>query len=70
MADKTSTTTVHLGENSPEQVALKLTEVVARLEKRELYVTSETRNPADRKWLLDTFAECLEAVRGSRRWDL
>ena len=62
MADKPPV--VHIGENSPEQVALKLVEVVANLESRELYASG--KNPADRRWILDTYAECLAAVRGYR----
>ena len=64
MADDV-TSIVHIGENSPEQVALKLTETIAGLERRDLYGHGE--NPADRKWLLDTYYECLQTVRGKRR---
>jgi hypothetical protein len=66
MADNRPTV-VHIGENSPEQVALKLLDVIANVEKRSL--TSLGPNPADRKWLLDTYAECLEAVRGFRSYE-
>jgi hypothetical protein len=62
MADNTI---VHIGENSPEQVALKLLEVVANLEGRALYGSG--KNAADRKWVLDTYHECLQSVRGVRR---
>jgi hypothetical protein len=48
---------VHIGENSPEQVAYKLYRDI-RLE--------EKKSNADRKYVLDTYAECLEAVRGHR----
>ncbi len=44
---------IHIGENSPENIAYKLTHEIARLEK----------GFADRKKLLDTYAECLRAVR-------
>lgn len=47
---------VHIGENSPEMIAYRLLEHIANAEKKYL-------NNADRKWLLDTYAECLEAVR-------
>ena len=63
MADQ-STTVVRVGENSPEQVALKLTENIASIEQFQLH--GGGKRPADRKWLLDTYAECLEAVRGHR----
>lgn len=58
---------VHIGENSPEEVALKLVRLVADVEGRAFF-----RNPgndkqaADRKWILDTYAECLKAVKGYR----
>ena len=51
MADQT---VVHLGENSPEQVAYKLLERIAAYENWSTF---------DRKKLLDTYAECLFAVR-------
>ena len=55
---------VHLGENSPEEVALKLTKTIASLENVSLL--GHQQGHADRKWLLDTYAECLKAVRGHR----
>lgn len=56
MADQAAD--VHIGENSPEQVAFKLYREIAAA---ELY-GSQPKNP-DRKWILDTYAECLLAVR-------
>jgi hypothetical protein len=53
---------VHIGENSPEQIAYKLLETIASNEKKTLHGTAT----ADRKWLLDTYAECLAAVFGKR----
>ncbi len=52
MAD---TSVVHIGENSPEQVAYKLLHEIAAIE--------NTTGRRDRKWWLDTYAECLLAVR-------
>ncbi len=55
---------VHIGQNSPEQVAFKLVHEIARAEGR---VTD--RNPssgqqtASKEWLLDTYAECLRTVK-------
>ena len=55
---------VHIGENSPEQVALKLMFNSARVEGKVLH-----RNPGDgqetasKEWLLDTYAECLRIVK-------
>jgi hypothetical protein len=54
---------VHIGENSPEQVAYRLTHDIASIEKRVLHHTSGGHQAADRKWLLDTYAECLKTVR-------
>lgn len=51
-------TVVHIGENSPEQVAFNLLHVVANIENKTLMPGSGV----DRKWVLDTYAECLNAV--------
>lgn len=59
MAD---TPVVHIGENSPENIAYKLTLDVARVEGK--YASG--RFNADRKYILDTYAEALFAVRGHR----
>jgi hypothetical protein len=64
MADKN--TVIHIGENSPEQVAYNLMLHIARIEDKLLY-RSGTREGADRKWVLDTYVECLRAVRGQQR---
>ena len=53
----------HMGDNSPEQVAFKLMYLIGMSEQKGL---EATRASADRKWILDTYAECLEAVRGER----
>ncbi len=52
-------TVVHIGENSPEEVAYKLLQNIASQEKRTLVISTD----AERKWLLDTYAECLITVR-------
>lgn len=57
---------VHIGENSPEQVAYKLLRLVAGIESKEVPTMNSGNTHADRKWLLDTFAECLEAAKGYR----
>lgn len=56
---------VHIGENSPEEVAYKLMKDISNVERRPLFNTEKVQ-PADRAWILDTYAECLEAVRGYR----
>jgi hypothetical protein len=47
------------GSPSPEEVAYKLLYLVAWGENKDL----EGWGKADRKWLLDTYAECLLTVR-------
>lgn len=56
---------VHIGENSPEHVAYRLLRDIAGVEgkaKGPGYTMAE----ADRKWILDTYAECLDTVKGYR----
>jgi len=50
---------VHIGENSPEEVAFKLFQEVVSV---EIHKGDQT-NKVSRKWILDTYAECLLAVR-------
>ena len=57
---------VHMGENSPEHVAMKLLVSIAGLEDRRVHGLYGGSVPADRKWLLDTYAQCLEATKGFR----
>ena len=58
---------VHIGENSPEHVAYQLVQDLAKMEGKVLHrqpgAGSET---ATRKWLLDTYMERFQAVRGYR----
>lgn len=58
MADNT---VVHMGENSPEHVAHLLTQQILFSVEKDKY------RELTRELLLDTYAECLEAVRGLRR---
>jgi hypothetical protein len=59
---------VHIGENSPEEVARKLMREIARVEQRSFNPArmAPDRKAADRRWILNTYAECLEAVKGNR----
>ncbi len=58
---------VHIGENSPEEVAFKLLHVIAKCESKKLYVDKDNSSQtADRKWILETYTECIEAVKGHR----
>ncbi len=52
---------VHIGENSPEEVAYKLLQVIADVENRERY--GHGSHPVDREWVLRTYAQCIRAVR-------
>lgn len=55
-------------DNSLERVAYDLLVAVAHAEHKNPVATSGSASwaGADRKWILDTYAECLQAVRGSR----
>ena len=50
---------IYIGENSPEQIAYKLLLLIASKEGK-LIDDCATEN---RKWLLDTYAECLRTVQ-------
>lgn len=64
MSDKAAV--VHIGENSPEEVAFKLLQTVASVEGKSLFPFRGGDVKPDRKWILDTYAECLAATRGFR----
>lgn len=53
---------VHVGENSPEEVALKLLRIIALGEKMNVSTHGTGNNP-DRKWILSTYGECIRTVR-------
>ena len=59
---------VHIGANSPEEVARKLMREIARVEQRSFNIAKMRPDwkAADRRWILNTYAECLEAVKGNR----
>lgn len=65
MADKAI---VHIGENSPEQVAYKLFQVIADIEKKSLSGADQADirsgwGKADREWVLKTYGACISTVR-------
>lgn len=62
MADET---VVHIGENSAEQVAYKLLNDVIAAE--EYRYRSMSKDGEARAYILDTYAECLQAVRSPGR---
>lgn len=51
---------VHIGENSPEKVALDITKLI---------LSSEEHPKWTRRLLLDTYAEALHAVKGYREFE-
>lgn len=58
---------VHIGENSPEKVAHTLLHEIARIEGKTFHQNPNAGyQTATREWILDTYAECLFAVRGHR----
>jgi hypothetical protein len=60
---------VHIGENSPQQVAYRLMHDIAAVEGKSLHRNpSQGYQQADRKWILNTYAECVEAALGGRPW--
>jgi hypothetical protein len=59
------TSVVHIGEDSPEQVALKLMQAIANVEGRSLISTGT--NPANRAWILQTYAQARAVV--IQGWD-
>ena len=51
-------------DESPESIAYRLMQLVADLENKTLHGNpAKERTNADRKWILDTYAECLRAIR-------
>jgi hypothetical protein len=59
-------TVIHTGENSPEYIAFRLLYEIANAERKGLE-RNGVSDKADRAWILDTYGECLTAVRGTRR---
>ncbi len=59
---------VHIGENSPEQIAFRLLQIIASNEQKSIGIGNMNgfQAGADRKWLLDTYVECLQSVTGKR----
>lgn len=58
---------VHIGENSPEQVAYKMMQLIASVENRSEYGSGD--NPVNREWILRTYAQCRSTVRGTAKPD-
>ncbi len=60
-------TSVHIASNTPEEVAFKLLNLVGAVEKRDFYAHGD--EPADRRWLLQTYHACLQTVKGIKPKD-
>ncbi len=57
------TTEVRIASVSAEDAAYRLFNHISHVEKKALNASpSSDWTPADRKWILDTFAECIRAV--------
>ncbi len=56
------TKVVNSGENTPEEVAYKLFNEIAYAEDKRVRNYGGKQAPT-RQWILDTYAECLRAVR-------
>jgi hypothetical protein len=56
-------TTVHMGENSPEHVAFRLMTLIGNCEGKNFNRNASTGNLADRDWVLRTYAKCLYTVK-------
>ena len=54
---------VHIGENSPENIAFKMMNLIAAVENREPYGHGDS--PMTREWILKTYAQCRKAVSGN-----
>lgn len=55
---------VHIGENSPEEVALKLLDKIASVERVTFYHgDTPGEQVATREWLLNTYVQCLRATK-------
>jgi hypothetical protein len=60
-----ATRVVELEGDGPELVAFALLRYLAQIEQQQMQ-SGGVRQSFDRKWLLDAYAECLEAVKGNR----
>ncbi|PLT95023.1 hypothetical protein [Sinorhizobium medicae] len=57
---------VHFGENSPEEIAYKLMIQIANVEKKFIGAADNVKEGwqrADREYLLQTYAQCINTVR-------
>lgn len=52
---------VHIGENSPEEVAFRLMSIIMNVENRQPH--GHGKLPVDREWVLRTYAQCMRAVK-------
>ncbi|MDD2705235.1 MAG: hypothetical protein PHU07_07890 [Acidocella sp.] len=52
-----------LGEGTPEEVAFKLLQSIAIVEGKKVIGLNPITHTTTKKWILDTYAECLLTVR-------
>ena len=65
MADQPA---MHIAENTPEHIAYRLLKDVMNLERMTLNAEPPTGwKTATRAYVLDTYLECIDAVRGLRK---
>jgi hypothetical protein len=62
-------TVLHIGENSPEQVAYRLMHEIADVERIAIHAgeLEPKWTRAGRAWILNTYQECLYAAKNPRR---
>lgn len=51
-----------ISSGTPEAIAMELLEKVAAVESKNFH-TADRAKAADRKWILDTYAECIFTVK-------
>ena len=60
---------IHIHSNSAEEVAFKLLKTIALIQGKAIHPLPQGSSAYDKKWLLDTYAECLLAVRSPQERD-
>jgi hypothetical protein len=63
-APRGGTRIVHVHEGTPEQIAYKLFEHILDMEDVYVRRPSSRANAAHRQYILETYAQCIRAVRG------
>lgn len=58
-----------MADSTPEEVAYRLLESIASNEGVTINDSMGVKSTATRQWILDTYAECLHAVKGKRKFN-